>query len=82
MVAACAGLSAGSPGGGALKWLSGSATPQNTSPMPMPAAKSIANHEPSEKSGSSSPSFASTTLPMWEAAIQRAKKTNPATIAM
>ena len=62
------------PGGGALKWLSGSATPQNTSPMPMPAANSIANQEPNPNSASSS-SLPSTRLPTGEKATQAAKNT-------
>ena len=36
------------------KKVSGSAAPQNTSPMPMPAAKSIANQDSRPYSGSSS----------------------------
>ena len=57
VIAFCAASpgSAGSvPGGGEARWLSGSATPQKTSPMPMPALKSIANQERSPNSGSSS----------------------------
>ena len=42
------------PGRGLAKWLSGSATPQKTRPMPMPAAKSRANQDMVENSGLSS----------------------------
>ena len=41
-------------GEGLPKCESGSAAPQNTRPMPMPAAKSIANHDVREYSGSAS----------------------------
>ena len=67
---AAADAPSGVPGGGEAKWLSGSATPQKTSPMPMPAAKSIANHDLRPNSGSSS-SLPSTTLPMGEKATHR-----------
>ena len=42
------------PGGGLSKKVSGSAAPQKTRPMPMPAANSIEIHENIENSGSSS----------------------------
>ena len=42
------------PIGGALKWVSGSATPQNIRPMPMPVANIIDTHENVENSGSES----------------------------
>ena len=40
--------------GGKLKWFSGSATPQNIRPMPMPVANIIETHENVENSGSES----------------------------
>ncbi len=42
------------PGGGVAKWVSGSATPKNIRPMPMPALNIIATHEMPLNSGSSS----------------------------
>ena len=42
------------PMGGALRWVSGSATPQNIRPMPMPVANIIETHENVENSGSES----------------------------
>ncbi len=36
----------GSAIGGAVKWVTGSATPKNIRPMPMPAENSIANQDP------------------------------------
>ena len=39
-----------SPGGWA-KWLTGSATPQKTSPAPMPPANNIASQDTVENSG-------------------------------
>jgi hypothetical protein len=38
--------------GGVFRWVSGSATPQNISPMPMPVANIIDTHENVENSGS------------------------------
>jgi hypothetical protein len=45
--------------GGALRWVSGSATPQNMSPIPMPVANIIETQENVENSGweSSGPSL-------------------------
>ena len=43
-----------SPSGGVLRWVSGSATPQNIRPMPMPVANIIETHENVENSGSES----------------------------
>ena len=40
------------PSGGAFRWVSGSATPQNMSPMPMPVANIIDTQEKVENSGS------------------------------
>ena len=56
-IASCA--ASGDPGsaspiGGALKCVSGSATPQNIRPMPMPVANIIDTHENVENSGSES----------------------------
>ena len=59
-IASCmAALVSGSALGGAMKSLMGSATLQNTKPMPIPPPNSCANHEKFENSGSSSswPSF-------------------------
>ena len=57
----CMALSAASaepgspwPSGGALRWVSGSATPQNIRPMPMPVANIIDTQEKVENSGSES----------------------------
>lgn len=46
------------PSGGVLRWVSGSATPQNIRPMPMPVANIIETQEKVLNSGvaSSSPS--------------------------
>ena len=41
-------------GAGLPRWERGSAAPQNTRPMPIPAAKSIENQEVREYSGSAS----------------------------
>jgi hypothetical protein len=41
-----------SPSGGAFRWVSGSATPQNMRPMPMPVANIIDTQENVENSGS------------------------------
>jgi hypothetical protein len=40
------------PSGGVLRCVSGSATPQNMSPMPMPVANIMETHETVENSGS------------------------------
>ena len=40
--------------GGALRWVSGSATPQKIRPIPMPVANIIDTHENVENSGSES----------------------------
>ena len=69
------------PGGGAAKWLSGSATPQKTRPMPIPAAKSIANQAIREYWGFSS-SLPRTTRPIGETAIHTEKATKPLTMRM
>ncbi len=47
------------PSGGVLRWVSGSATPQNIRPMPMPVANIIETHEKvvSSASESSGPSL-------------------------
>ena len=58
--------------------MSGSAAPQNTSPMPMPAAKSIANQDISPNSGASS-SWPSLMSPNRLRPIQTAKITKKAT---
>ena len=43
--ARAASVSAGStPSGGARVWVTGSSTPKNISPMPTPAANSMASH--------------------------------------
>ena len=42
------------PIGGVFRWVSGSATPQNISPMPMPVANIIDTQEKVENSGSES----------------------------
>jgi hypothetical protein len=42
------------PGGGVTKWLSGSATPQNIRPMPIPALNIMAIHDVVRNSGCSS----------------------------
>ncbi|GAA4328276.1 hypothetical protein GCM10023178_41090 [Actinomadura luteofluorescens] len=53
-VSIAASLCGGSvPGGGSTKWVSGSATPKNISPMPIPALNIIATHETVRNSGSS-----------------------------
>ena len=49
--------------------------------MPIPAAKSIANQDPREYSGSAS-SGPSTVSPLRDTATIRAKTTNPATARM
>src|SRR5699024_8356556 len=66
-------------GGGELKYVSGSAGPQNITPMPRPAAKSIATQENVENSGFS-PSLPSGILPYRvKASAKRLKSTIVAT---
>ena len=77
-----AGSSSPAAFGGApfsLKKVSGSAAPQNTRPMPMPAAKSIANQEKTLYSGSSS-SLPRRMLPIRLAAITMPNTTKAVTI--
>ena len=45
---AASGSAPSTPNGGSRKWSTGSATPKNISPMPMPAANNIANHDQAE----------------------------------
>lgn len=44
----------GSASGGSIKWESGSAAPQKTRPIPIPALNNMANQEGLENSGFSS----------------------------
>ena len=69
------------PGFGLVKWVSGSAVPQNPRPMPMPAAKSIENQDISPNSGTSS-SWPSLMSPNRLMPIHVAKTTNAATMMM
>jgi hypothetical protein len=64
------------PGGGVAKWVSGSETPKNIRPMPMPALNIIATHEMVRNSGSSS-SQPSGMLPNLPSASQSTKTTKP-----
>ena len=68
-------------GEGLPKCESGSAAPQNTRPMPMPAAKSIANHDVREYSGSAS-SGPKIVSPFREKARAKPTTTNRATAKM
>src|ERR1043165_449015 len=64
------------PGGGVAKCVSGSATPKNIRPMPMPALNIIPTHEIVRNSVSSS-SQPSGMLPNLPSASHSTKTTNP-----
>ncbi len=64
------------PGGGVVKCVSGSATPKNIRPMPMPAENIMAIQETPLNSGSSS-SRPSGIVPYRPSASQSTKTTNP-----
>src|SRR5687768_9059220 len=64
------------PGGGVARWATGSATPKNIRPIPMPAENIIAIHDTVRNSGSSS-SRPSGMLPYLLAASQMTKTTKP-----